>query len=62
MFKLFGVGCLTTIGLTVAGFALSWIVTCGLIAFVCALFSWSFSWLIATGIWGLMILIRGMFK
>lgn len=44
-------GCLVTSLIFVLGYALSWIITCGLIALVCLCFGWTFSWLIATGIW-----------
>lgn len=55
-------GCLMTVGLFVAGYTLSWIITCGLIALVCLCFGWTFNWLIATGIWLVACIIRALFK
>ena len=42
-------------------FALSWIITCGIIKLITLCFGWTFSWPIATGIWLVMILLRKFF-
>lgn len=42
-------------------YALSWIVTCGLTKLVTLCFGWAFSWAIATGIWLVMVLLKGIF-
>lgn len=52
----FGVICLLALA-----FGLSWIITCGLIALICFCFSWTFDWLIATGIWLVLIILRSIF-
>lgn len=55
-------GCLIALGLYALGYALSWIITCGLIALVCFCFGLVFDWLIATGIWLIMCSLHAMFK
>ena len=45
--------------LVVAG--ISWIATCGIIKLIALCFGWEFNWLIATGIWLVMFLIKSMF-
>lgn len=45
----------------VAGYALSWIITCGLVKLVTLCFGWSFSWPIATGIWIVLCILKTMF-
>ena len=42
--------------------SISWIITVGLVKLVTLCFGWAFSWLIATGIWLLFILIRMCIK
>ena len=42
-------------------FALSWLLTCGIIKLICLCFGLTFSWLISTGIWLVMILLRSVF-
>ena len=41
--------------------ALSWIVTCGIIKLITLCFGVTFSWLIATGIWLVFLLLRSVF-
>lgn len=41
--------------------ALSWIVTCGIVALVCLCFGWTFKWGIATGVWLLLLLAKWIF-
>ena len=48
------------IGLIVVGilYALSWAITMVLFALVCLCFSWEFNWLIATGIWIIICILK----
>jgi hypothetical protein len=43
-------------------YALSWIITCGLIALICLCFHWTFSWLTATGIWLVILILKSIFS
>lgn len=43
-------------------YALSWIITCGIIKLICLCFGLAFSWSVATGIWLITILLRSIFK
>ena len=45
-----------TILLTIIAYAISWLATCGLIKLITLCFGWTFSWLIATGIWLILLL------
>lgn len=54
-------GCVLGTLLLLAVLAVSWLITCGLIALICLIFSWEFSWLIATGIWLLALAVRSLF-
>ena len=40
----------------------SWLVTCGIVAAICACFELEFSWAIGTGVWLLMGLLSQVFK
>ena len=51
-------GCLGVLFL----YALSWLITCGLVYLICLCFGLLFTWPIATGIWLLMILLKGVFN
>lgn len=42
--------------------ALGWIVTCGIIKLITLCFGVAFSWLVATGIWLVLLLLRPVFK
>ena len=44
-------GCLAVILVFVFAGAISWAITCGVIKLITLCFGWSFSWLVATGIW-----------
>lgn len=46
--------------LIVGGYALSWIVTCGLIKLITMCFGWTFSWGIATGSWLIGCIAKGI--
>lgn len=50
------------IGLVVISYGLSWIITCGVIKLITMCFGWTFKWPVATGIWLIMCLARGIFK
>lgn len=43
-------------------YALSWLITCGLVYLICLCFALTFTWPIATGIWLVMILLKGVFN
>ena len=42
--------------------ALSWIVTCVIIKLITLCFGVAFSWLIATGIWLVLLLLKAVFR
>ena len=46
----------------VAIYALSWIVTCGIIKLITMCFGLTFSWGMATGIWLIWILLKSLFS
>lgn len=48
--------------ITLLCIGLSYITTCGLIWLITICFGWTFSWLLATGVWLLMIILRSIFK
>ena len=41
---------------------LSWLITCGITAGICACFGWNFTWTFGTGIWLIEIVLRSIFK
>ena len=45
-----------TILLAIIAYTISWLATCGLIKLITLCFGWTFSWLIATGIWLILLL------
>lgn len=48
--------------LMIAGlYALSWIVTCGVIKLITLCFGWTFKWSIATGIWLIICIAKSIF-
>jgi len=47
--------------LFIGGYALSWIVTCGIIKAITLCFGWTFKWSIATGIWLIICLLKNIF-
>lgn len=53
-----GIGC----GLILFLVALSYFITCGIVYLITLCFGWTFSWLIATGIWLLMVLLKSIFN
>ena len=48
--------------LLVAIFAVSWLVTCGIIKLITMCFGWTFRFSVATGIWLAMMLARTVFQ
>ena len=42
--------------------AISWLITCGLFYLITLCFSLEFSWLTATGVWLVMILLKSIFN
>ena len=54
-------GIIAVLFIVITLFALSWIITCGIIKLITLCFGWTFSWPIATGIWLVMILLRKVF-
>ena len=42
--------------------AISWIITCGIFYLITLCFSLEFSWLTATGVWLVMILLKSIFN
>ena len=46
----------------VAVYALSWIVTCGIIKLITMCFGLTFSWGIATGIWLIWLMLKSLFS
>ena len=53
---------LIAVGLFVALYGISWVITCGVIKLVTWCFGWAFSWKIATGIWLVLCLLESTFK
>ena len=47
--------------LTLFLIATSYFMTCGIVYLITLCFGWTFSWLIASGIWLAMILLRSIF-
>lgn len=45
-----------------AVWAVSWLVTCGIIWLITLCFGWTFTWPMATGIWLVMMLLRYIFN
>lgn len=54
-----GVGVLFAVAVI---YALSWIVTCGIIKLITMCFGMTFSWGVATGIWLIWILLKSLFS
>lgn len=40
----------------------SWLITCGIVKLICLCFGLTFTWLIATRIWLLIILLKNIFR
>lgn len=48
--------------LLVIGYAISWILTCGIIKLITICFGLAFSWAIATGFWLILCLLKSVFS
>lgn len=48
--------------LVLVGYGISWIVTCGVFALICWCFKLEFSWLTATGVWLIYLLLKKIFS
>lgn len=46
----------------ILAYAISWIVTCGIIKLITLCFGWTFRWSVSTGIWLTFILARTVLK
>lgn len=55
-------GCLGSLIVMALLLAVSYFVTCGLIYLVFLCFAWEFSWMIATGVWLVLILFGSFFS
>lgn len=62
LLKGYGLGIGLIVLILAAAYAISWIVTCGIIYLITLCFGWHFSWAIATGIWLIVCLARTVFK
>lgn len=56
------IGYMAAIAIALATFAVSWIITCGIIKLITMCFGWTFNWLISTGIWLIMFLVGSVFN
>ena len=57
-----GIVALISIALLIGFGAISWLITCGIFYLITLCFSLEFSWLTATGVWLVMVLLRGIFS
>ena len=55
-------GIFTVILLLAIGYAISWILTCGIIKLITICFGLTFSWAIATGFWLIICLLKSVFS
>lgn len=55
-------GALMVILLLAICYAISWLITCGIIKLITICFGLTFSWAIATGIWLILCLLRSVFS
>ena len=54
--------CVFALLLTALGYAISWVITVGLIKLITICFGWTFSLLIASGIWLVLCILSSFFK
>lgn len=57
-----GIVALIVIVLLAVAYGISWIVTCGVIKLITMCFGWTFKWSVATGIWLIICLAKGIFN
>ena len=55
-------GCIFALLLTALGYAISWAITIGIIKLITICFGWTFSLLIASGIWLVLVILSEFFK
>ena len=60
--KICKVGIFIGILLLAIGYAISWILTCGIIKLITICFGLTFSWAIATGFWLIICLLKSVFS
>ena len=63
--QLVGAGLITSIfiiGFVSLLYGISWIATCGIIKLITMCFGWNFSWAIATGVWLVICIAKGIFS
>ncbi len=57
-----GIVAVLVIVLLVLAYGVSWIITCGIIKLITLCFGWEFKWIIATGIWLVICLLKSIFQ
>ena len=57
-----GIVALISIAILIGLGAISWLITCGIFYLITLCFSLEFSWLTATGVWLIMVLLRSIFS
>ena len=57
-----GAVALVVIAILALAYGASWIATCGVIKLITLCFGWTFKWSVATGIWLIICLLRGIFN
>ena len=57
-----GIVALISIVILIGLGSISWLITCGLFYLITLCFSLEFSWLTATGVWLIMVLLRSIFS
>ena len=55
-------GIFIVILLLAVGYAISWIITCGIVKLITICFGLTFSWAIATGVWLILRLLKSVFS
>ena len=58
----FALGCLAAVFIFTFVCGISWIATCGIVYLITLCFNWTFSWVIATGVWLVLWLLSSTFK
>ena len=57
-----GILALISIAVLIGFGAISWLITCGIFYLITLCFGLEFSWLTATGVWLIMVLLRSIFS
>ena len=58
----YGITAVFVVILLILAYGASWIITCGIIKLITLCFGLEFNWLIATGVWLVMCLLKSIFK